>query len=91
MSGINDRALRETVDLALYTKVAMGDVAHNEDMQSFLQYALTATSTQLNNHSEGEKMARVLNTLKEVMELPEAAGWKAAVVNEINSLKELEV
>ena len=79
------------MDLALYTKVAMGDVAHNEDMQSFLQYALTATITQLNNHSEGEKMARVLNTLKEVMELPEAAGWKAAVVNEINSLKELEV
>ena len=44
MSTINDRALRVTASLALYTKVVLEDVAHTEDMQSFVEYALTATN-----------------------------------------------
>ena len=56
ISIINDRALRETVDLALYTKVAMGDVAYSEDVQSFVEQALTTNNTQLKSRSEEEKV-----------------------------------
>lgn len=62
MSAINYIALHETANVALYTKVAMGDVAHSEDMQYFVKYALTATNTQLQTCSEGEKMTRAPNT-----------------------------
>lgn len=34
MPIVNDRALRETADFALYTKVAKGAVAHTKNMQS---------------------------------------------------------
>ena len=80
LSAINDRGLRETVDLALYTKVVMGDAAHSKDMPSFVEYAVTATNTKLKSRYEGEKATRVPNTLKEAMELPQAAGWKVATV-----------
>ena len=60
ISIINDRALRETVDLALYTKVAMGDVAYSEDVQSFVEQALTTNNTQLKSRSEEEKVTSVI-------------------------------
>ena len=91
MSTINDRALRVTASLALYTKVVLEDVAHTEDMQSFVEYALTATNTQLKNRLEGEKVATFPSTFSEAMRLPEAARWKAATIKEINSLKDLGV
>ena len=77
MSTINDRALRVTASLALYTKVVLEDVAHTEDMQSFVEYALTATNTQLKSRQEREKVATMPSTFSEAMRLPEAAGWKA--------------
>ena len=72
MSVINDRALRETVDLALYTKVAMEDVSHSEDMQFFVQNVLPVINTQLKSRSEGEKVTRVSNVFEEAMGLREA-------------------
>ena len=44
MSTVNDRALREAASFTLHTKVALWDVAHSKDMQSFVEYALTATN-----------------------------------------------
>lgn len=47
MSTINDHDFRETASLAFYTEVALGDLTHSEDMQSLVDYELTATNTQL--------------------------------------------
>ena len=60
-------------------------------MQSFVEHALTATNTQLNSRLEGGKVTRVPHTLKEAMDLRQAAGWKAATVKEMDGLKELNV
>ena len=91
MSTINDRALRKTPSLALGTNMALGDVAHSKDMQSFVEYALTATNTQLNRRLEGEKVATIPSTFSEAMKLPEAARWKAVTIKEMSSLKDLGV
>ena len=48
------------MDLALYTKVAMGDVAYSEDVQSFVEQALTTNNTQLKSRSEEEKVTSVI-------------------------------
>ena len=91
MSTINDRALRETASLALYTQVALGDVTHSEDTQSIVEYALTATNTGQKSPLEGEKVATISSTFSEATKLPEAAGWKAVTIKEMNSLKDLGV
>lgn len=49
----------------------MGD---SEDVQSFVEYRLTSTNTQVKRRSEEEEVTRDPNTLKEAMELPEVAG-----------------
>ena len=77
MSTIHDRALPETASLANCTKIVLGDVVHSESMQSFVEYALTATNTQLKSRQEREKVATMPSTFSEAMRLPEAAGWKA--------------
>ena len=74
MSTIDDRALCETTSLALYTKTVVGDVAHSEDMQSFVENALTAANTQLKSRLVGGKMATISSTFNGTMRLPEAAG-----------------
>ena len=91
MSTIIDGALLETASLALYANVALGDVAHSEDMASFVECALTATNIQLKSLLEGEKVATIPSTFREAMSLPEAAEWKAATTKELNSLKDLGV
>ena len=72
MSTINDRALRETASLALYTQVALGDVTHSEDMPSIVEYALTATNSQLKSCLERERVATIPSIFSESMRLREA-------------------
>ena len=91
MSTINDRAVREKASLALCTNLALGDMAHGEDMQWFVEYALTATNTGQKSPLEGEKVATISSTFSEATKLPEAAGWKAVTIKEMNSLKDLGV
>ena len=66
-------------------------MAHGEDMQWFVEYALTATNTGQKSPLEGEKVATISSTFSEATKLPEAAGWKAVTIKEMNSLKDLGV
>lgn len=64
----------------------MRDIAH-EDGVSFLEYAYSATDTQIRSGSEGEKVAIVRNTFQGAMRLPEAKQWEAASDKKIESLR----
>ena len=91
MSAINDLAWRETARLALYANVALWGAALCEGMQSFVEYALTPTNNQLKSRREGETVATIPTSCTEAMRLPEAVGWKAAAIKEINSLNDIGV
>ena len=56
-----------------------------------MEYALTTTNNQLKSRLEGETVANIPTACTEAMRLPEAAGWKAAAIKEINSLNDLGV
>ena len=77
--------------LALYTKEAMPDMAHEMEMLTYAEYAYATTSVQLKSLSEGEKVVVIPNTFKEAMGLPEAALWKAASDKEMDSLMQHHV
>ena len=87
MSLDTERTLRELQQLNIYTGADLPDMAHNQDLFTFAEYAYATTNTQLQTRSEGEKKARIVpNTFTEARKLPEAALWEAVEDKEIASL-----
>ena len=79
--------MRELQQLNLYTGAALPDIAHNQELFAFAEYAYATTNTQLQTRSEGGKKPRIVpNTFTEARKLPEAALWEAAEGKEIASL-----
>lgn len=70
--GISAATLRALKSPAYYTKEVAADVANHEGTLHFVEYALAATSTQLQDHSEWEKVTTIPNICKETMGLPGA-------------------
>lgn len=85
------RTIRELKKLALFTQGNFQDVAHRDGLHNLVEYAYTATNTQLRSSSEGEQTRVIPNTFKEAMGLPEAQQWKDASEKEIKSLQDLNV
>ena len=79
--------MRELQQLNLYTGADLPDIAHNQELFAFAEYAYATTNTQLQTRSEGGKKPRIVpNTFTEARKLPEAALWEAAEGKEIASL-----
>ena len=85
------RTLSELKKLALFTKGDFPGVAHRDGFHNLVEYAYTATDTQLRSRSERDKLKVIPNTFKESMRLPEAQQWKAASEKIMESLKDLNV
>ena len=52
---MTDRTTRELQQLNLYTGADLPDIAHNQELLSFAEYAYATTNMQLQTRSEGEK------------------------------------
>lgn len=84
---ISDTILREMKKLALYTKEALPDMAHDMQMLTYVVYGYTTASVQLKSLSEGEKVVVRPSTFKKATGLPKPAVWNAASDKEMDSPK----
>ena len=57
---MTDRTTRELQQLNLYTGADLPDIAHNQELLSFAEYAYATTNMQLQTRSEGEKKPRIV-------------------------------
>lgn len=58
------RQLRELRDLTYYIMGRTSDTVHGEGTVSFLEYAFTATTTQLKSRSVGENMIPIPHSFR---------------------------
>ena len=79
--------MRELQQLIIYTAADLPDMAHNQQLLTFAEYAYAAPNRKLQICSEGEKKPRIFpNIFTESRKLPEAARWEAVEDKEIASL-----
>ena len=78
---------RQLQQLIIYTAADLPDMAHNQQLLTFAEYAYAAPNRKLQICSEGEKKPRIFpNIFTESRKLPEAARSEAAEDKEISNL-----